>query len=62
MLQPAVEAAGFRVEHSEAGLYLWCTRDEACWDTVAALAAVGVLVAPGRVLRCGRRSATYASR
>jgi succinyldiaminopimelate transaminase len=47
LLRPAVEAAGFRVEHSEAGLYLWLTRDEACWDTVGALADVGVLVAPG---------------
>jgi succinyldiaminopimelate transaminase len=46
-LKPAVEKAGFRVEHSEAGLYLWCTRDEACWDTVEALAAVGILAAPG---------------
>jgi succinyldiaminopimelate transaminase len=46
-LKPAVEKAGFRVEHSEAGLYLWCTRDEQCWDTVSALAEVGVLVAPG---------------
>ncbi len=46
-LRAAVEGAGFRVEHSEAGLYLWCTRDEPCWDTVAALADVGVLVAPG---------------
>jgi succinyldiaminopimelate transaminase len=46
-LKPAVEAAGFRVDHSEAGLYLWCTRDEPCWDSVAALAAVGILAAPG---------------
>ncbi len=46
-LLPAVRAAGFTVEHSEAGLYLWATRGEPCWDTVAALAAVGVLVAPG---------------
>jgi succinyldiaminopimelate transaminase len=47
LLKSAVEKAGFRVEHSEAGLYLWCTRDEACWETVAALASVGVLAAPG---------------
>ncbi|MCW2606220.1 MAG: dapC [Frankiales bacterium] len=47
LLRTAVEGAGLRVEHSGAGLYLWCTRDEACWDTVAALAAVGVLAAPG---------------
>ena len=47
LLLTAVRAAGLTVEHSQAGLYLWCTRDEGCWDTVAALAAIGVLVAPG---------------
>jgi aspartate/methionine/tyrosine aminotransferase len=46
-LRTAVEKAGFRVEHSEAGLYLWATRDEACWDSVGWLAHRGVLVAPG---------------
>ena len=46
-LLAAVRGAGFTVEHSQAGLYLWCTRGEGCWETVAALAAVGVLVAPG---------------
>jgi len=46
-LRKAVESAGFRVEHSEAGLYLWLTRDEPCWDTVAWLAERGILVAPG---------------
>ena len=25
MLKPALEAAGFRIDHSEAGLYLWAT-------------------------------------
>ena len=47
VLLPAVRGAGFTVEHSEAGLYLWCTRGEPCWDTVNALASVGVLAAPG---------------
>ncbi|MFE2229690.1 succinyldiaminopimelate transaminase [Streptomyces kronopolitis] len=46
-LRGAFEAAGFRIEHSEASLYLWATRDEPCWDTVAALADRGILVAPG---------------
>ncbi|WP_184509097.1 succinyldiaminopimelate transaminase [Terracoccus luteus] len=46
-LLPAVEAFGLRVEGSEAGLYLWSTRDEDCWATVEALADRGVLVAPG---------------
>lgn len=38
---------GFEIDHSEAGLYLWASRGEPCTETVAALAAVGVLVAPG---------------
>jgi succinyldiaminopimelate transaminase len=46
-LGPAVEEAGFRVDHSEAGLYLWCTRDEDCWATVGWLADRGILAAPG---------------
>lgn len=46
-LRDALTAHGFRIEHSEASLYLWATRDEPCWDTVAALAELGILVAPG---------------
>ncbi len=47
VLAPALDAAGFRIDHSEAGLYLWATRDEDCWVTAAALADLGILVAPG---------------
>jgi succinyldiaminopimelate transaminase len=47
VLRRALEGAGFRVDHSEASLYLWATRDEPCWDTVARLAGLGILVAPG---------------
>lgn len=46
-LWPALLAAGFRIDHSEAGLYVWATRDEPCWDTVSWFAARGILVAPG---------------
>ncbi|MFJ9044647.1 bifunctional succinyldiaminopimelate transaminase/glutamate-prephenate aminotransferase [Streptomyces sp. NPDC102347] len=46
-LREALLAHGFRIEHSEASLYLWATRDESCWDTVAHLADRGILVAPG---------------
>jgi succinyldiaminopimelate transaminase len=46
-LLSALLDAGFSVEHSEAGLYLWVTRDESCWDTVGWLAEQGILVAPG---------------
>ncbi len=47
LLHPALIKAGFAISHSEAGLYLWATRDEDCWDTVAWLADRGILVAPG---------------
>jgi aspartate/methionine/tyrosine aminotransferase len=47
VLRPALEAAGFTIEHSEAGLYLWASRDEAADQTVAWLADRGILVAPG---------------
>lgn len=47
LVRSALEAAGFRIDHSEAGLYLWATRDEDCWDTVSWCAERGVLVAPG---------------
>ncbi|MGB8649439.1 MAG: succinyldiaminopimelate transaminase [Mycobacteriales bacterium] len=56
VLKPAVEKAGFRVEHSEAGLYLWATRDEDCWQTVGWLAQQGILAAPGEFYgEAGRR-------
>jgi succinyldiaminopimelate transaminase len=47
VLRSAVESAGFRIDDSEAGLYLWASRGEACWDTVAWFAERGVLVTPG---------------
>ncbi|MFL6178519.1 MAG: succinyldiaminopimelate transaminase [Actinomycetes bacterium] len=47
LLSAALRSAGFRIEHSEAGLYLWVTRDEDCASTVSWFAARGVLVAPG---------------
>jgi succinyldiaminopimelate transaminase len=47
LLRGALERAGFRIDHSEASLYLWATREEDCWDTVGTLAERGVLVAPG---------------
>ena len=47
VLLAAVLGARFTVDHSEAGLYLWATRGEPCRDTVASLAELGILVAPG---------------
>lgn len=47
LLLPALRSAGFTVDHSEAGLYLWATRDEPGRHTVAWLAERGILTAPG---------------
>jgi succinyldiaminopimelate transaminase len=46
-LRQALESAGFRVDHSEGGLYLWCTRGESGRATVDFLAGLGILAAPG---------------
>jgi aspartate/methionine/tyrosine aminotransferase len=47
-LRPALEAAGWRVSHSEAGLYLWAEHpDRDGRASVDVLAELGILVAPG---------------
>jgi len=46
-VRSAIEKHGFRIDHSEAGLYLWATRDERDWDSVAWFAERGILVTPG---------------
>jgi succinyldiaminopimelate transaminase len=47
-LAAALTAAGWQIEHSQAGLYLWATRPGLdCWGSVKALADLGILVAPG---------------
>lgn len=47
LLRTALESAGFRVDHSEAGLYLWVTRGDDSWDTTRWFADRGIVVAPG---------------
>ncbi len=54
-LLAALRAYGLRVDHSTAGLYLWATAEEDCWVTVARLAELGVLVAPGEFYGAGGR-------
>ena len=46
-LIPALIAAGFQIEYSNAGLYIWCTRKESDWDSVSWLANLGILATPG---------------
>lgn len=47
VLGAAVQAAGFGIDHSDAGLYLWVSRGEPCWDSVSWFAERGILVTPG---------------
>ncbi|MGP5726371.1 succinyldiaminopimelate transaminase [Arthrobacter rhombi] len=47
LLVPALEAFGLRIEHSEAGLYLWGTAGQDTWTTIGRLADLGILAGPG---------------
>ena len=47
LLKPALEAAGFRIDGSEAGLYLWATEDRDAWESLGRLADLGILAGPG---------------
>jgi aspartate/methionine/tyrosine aminotransferase len=47
ILAESLRAHGFTIDHGEAGLYLWATRGEPCWDTVSWFADRGILVTPG---------------
>ena len=47
-LRAALRGAGWNIEHSEAGLYLWASRPGTdAWGAVTELAEHGILVAPG---------------
>lgn len=48
MLKDSLERIGFRCEHSQAGLYLWVTRDTDCMEEVNFFAHHGIIVAPGK--------------
>jgi len=47
VLSSALKAAGFTIEHSKAGLYIWCAKGENCFKTVDWFASRGILVTPG---------------
>jgi aspartate/methionine/tyrosine aminotransferase len=47
LLKPALEAAGFRIDRSEAGLYLWATEGRDAWESIGRLAELGILAGPG---------------
>ena len=47
VLHTALISAGYKIEHSQAGLYLWATNGTDCLETVNWLAEKGILAAPG---------------
>jgi len=47
VLHAALSSTGFKIEHSQAGLYLWATNGSDCLETVNWLAGKGILAAPG---------------
>ena len=47
ILSQSLANAGFTIEHSNAGLYIWCTRNEEDWSTVSWFADRGIIVTPG---------------
>jgi succinyldiaminopimelate transaminase len=47
LLKSALETAGFRIDHSEAGLYLWATEGRDAWDSIGRLADLGIVGGPG---------------
>jgi len=51
LLRAAFAGAGWTIDHSEAGLYLWATHPaHDCWSAAEWLAAEGgILVAPGEL-------------
>ena len=46
-LASALTQAGFKIEHSVAGLYIWCSRGEKDWDSVDWFAKRGIIATPG---------------
>ncbi|PWC03005.1 succinyldiaminopimelate transaminase [Agromyces badenianii] len=47
LLKPSLEAAGFRIDRSEAGLYLWATEGRDAWESIGRLVDLGIVAGPG---------------
>lgn len=54
-LLPALLSAGFAVDHSEAGLYLWARALDGadCWTTLGRLAEIGIVAGAGEFYGAG---------
>lgn len=47
VIKDALISKGFVIQHSEAGLYIWCSKNEDGYKTVDYFAQLGILVTPG---------------
>ncbi len=47
LLIPALVSAGFTLDGSEAGLYVWLTEGRDAWESISRLADLGILGGPG---------------
>lgn len=47
VLLPALNSAGYRLDHSDAGLYLWVTEGVDSWASIDKLAGLGIIAGPG---------------
>ncbi|MGO2035676.1 MAG: succinyldiaminopimelate transaminase [Brevibacterium sp.] len=47
LLRAGLEAYGFRIDHSTAGLYLWSSAGVGCWESLSGLADLGIIAGPG---------------
>lgn len=57
ILRQALESAGYTIDHSEAGIYLWATKSDDAWQTMGELAELGIIAGPGHFY--GRHSANH---
>lgn len=50
LLEPALHEAGFSVDRSEGGLFLWVRREgHGCWEIATRLAQLGIVCVPGEL-------------
>lgn len=47
LLRSGLTSNGFRIDHSSAGLYLWASAGVDCWESLSALADLGIVAGPG---------------
>jgi DNA-binding transcriptional MocR family regulator len=47
LLREIIQNAGYQIEHSEGGLYIWARGEKDEWEIVEEFAKLGILITPG---------------